>query len=67
MKVPLSVRLFASHATVAAVGAVVAYLTVRLLLPRLFDQRMGMMDGQATAWAWPTRPGRGCTTSSSQP
>jgi signal transduction histidine kinase len=48
MKVPLSVRLFASHATVAAVGAVVAYLTVRILLPRLFDQRMGMMDGSGS-------------------
>lgn len=51
MKVPLSARLFATHAAVAAVGAVVAYLTVRILLPRLFDQRMGRMDG--------TGPGRG--------
>jgi histidine kinase len=49
MKVPLPVRLFATHAAVAAVGAVVAYLTVRLLLPRLFDQRMGRMDGMGPA------------------
>jgi signal transduction histidine kinase len=43
MKVRLPVRLFVSHAAVAVAGIVVAYLTIRLLVPRLFDQRMGMM------------------------
>ena len=39
-------RLFASYALVAVVGAAVSYVTVRLLAPRLFDRRMGMMgDG----------------------
>jgi histidine kinase len=52
MKVRLPVRLFISHAAVATTGIVVAYLTIRLLLPRLFDQRMGMMYG----------PGRGMGT-----
>lgn len=41
----LSVRLFVSHMVVAAVGASVVYLTVRLILPSVFDQRMGMMGG----------------------
>ncbi|MFE9770456.1 sensor histidine kinase [Streptomyces sp. NPDC005931] len=45
MKARLSLRLFASHTAVAVVGAVVAYVTVRLLAPHLFDQRMGMMHG----------------------
>ena len=43
MRLPL--RLFLSYAGVAVVGAVVAYLTVRLLAPRLFDQQVGMMNG----------------------
>ena len=42
----LPLRLFISYAVVAAVGAVVAYLTVRLLAPHLFDQQMGMMNGE---------------------
>ncbi len=42
MRIRLPVRLFISYAVVVAVGAVVAYLTVRLLAPRLFDERMGM-------------------------
>ncbi|MBO3752231.1 HAMP domain-containing protein [Streptosporangiaceae bacterium NEAU-GS5] len=41
----LSLRLFVSHAGVAVVGAVVAYLSVRLLAPALFDHRIGMMNG----------------------
>jgi signal transduction histidine kinase len=45
MRARLPVRLFVSHTAVAAVGALVAYLAVRLLVPRLFDQRMGMMGG----------------------
>ena len=43
MRLPL--RLFLSYAAVAVVGAAVAYLTVRLLAPRLFDERVGMMNG----------------------
>ncbi len=42
MRLPL--RLFLSHAAVAVIGAVVAYLTVLLLAPRLFDQQVGMMN-----------------------
>ncbi len=45
MNVRLPVRLFASYALVIAVGASTAYLTVRLLVPPLFDHRMGMMSG----------------------
>ncbi len=40
----LPVRLFLSYAAVAVVGAATAYLTVRLLAPRLFDQQVGMMN-----------------------
>ena len=45
MKARLPVRLFVSYAAVAGVGAIVAYAAVRLLAPRLFDQRVGMMNG----------------------
>ncbi|KAB1148660.1 HAMP domain-containing histidine kinase [Streptomyces luteolifulvus] len=45
MRTRLPLRLFVSHTAVAVVGALVAYLTVRLLAPALFDQRMGMMNG----------------------
>ena len=41
----MRLRLFISYAAVAIVGAVVAYLTVRLLAPHLFDQEVGMMNG----------------------
>jgi len=43
MRLPL--RLFLSYAAVAVIGAGVAYLTVRLLAPRLFDEQVGMMNG----------------------
>ena len=43
MRLPL--RLFLSYAAVAVIGAAVAYLTVRLLAPALFDQQVGMMNG----------------------
>jgi len=43
MRLPL--RLFLSYAAVAVIGAVVAYLTVRLLAPRLFDEQVRMMNG----------------------
>jgi histidine kinase len=49
VKVPLHARLFASHAFVAMVGAGVAYLTVRLLAPHLFDERMGRMGTTGSA------------------
>ncbi|NLT57261.1 MAG: HAMP domain-containing histidine kinase [Actinomycetales bacterium] len=39
------VRLFASYVLVVAVGAVTAYLTVRLLAPPLYEHRLGGMDG----------------------
>lgn len=45
MRVRLPVRLFASYAVVAFVGALAAYVTVRVLAPRIFSQRMSMMDG----------------------
>ena len=45
MKIRLPMRLFASYALITVVGAAVAYLTVRLLAPHLFDDRMGMMGG----------------------
>lgn len=41
----LSVRLLASHALVAVVGAVVGYAVVRLLVPELYDQHVHGMAG----------------------
>lgn len=49
MKMRLRLRLFVSYALVAAVGAGVAYLTVRSLGPHLFDARMDMMDGASSS------------------
>lgn len=37
----LGTRLFVSYAAVAAAGAVVLLVTIRMLVPRLFDDRMG--------------------------
>jgi histidine kinase len=37
----LGTRLFVSYAAVTATGAVVLLVTIRLLVPRLFDDRMG--------------------------
>lgn len=49
MRVSLPVRLFVSYAVVAAVGAVSAFVMVRLLAGRLFSQHLGMMgDGAHT-------------------
>ncbi|HEY5150815.1 MAG TPA: HAMP domain-containing sensor histidine kinase [Mycobacterium sp.] len=45
MRMRLPLRLFLSYAAVAIIGAVVAYLTVRLVAPRLFDHQVGMMNG----------------------
>ncbi len=59
MRVRLPVRLFISHAAVAAAGVVVAYLTIRLLLPHLFDQRMGMMGDHGRGMGPAGSPGAG--------
>lgn len=53
MKVPLSLRLFLTHAVVALVGSAIAYLTVRLLAPPLFDQRMRMAVAMRAMHAGP--------------
>jgi len=45
VKVRLPVRLFISYAAVAAIGVATAYVSVRIIAPRIFDQRMGMVDG----------------------
>jgi histidine kinase len=47
MKLRLPARLFGSYLLVIAVGAATAYVTVRLLVPPLFDHQMGsgMMSG----------------------
>lgn len=45
MRMRLSLRLFVSYALVVAVGAVVTYVTVRLLAPPLFNHRMDMLHG----------------------
>jgi len=45
MRIRLPLRLFLSYAAVVVIGAVVAYLTVRLLAPALFDHQVGMMNG----------------------
>jgi signal transduction histidine kinase len=53
MKAPLSARLFLTHAAVALVGTLAAYLTVRLLAPPLFDQRMMMGAAMRGAFGGP--------------
>ena len=50
----LATRLFVSYAAVAAAGALVLLVTIRLLVPRLFDARMGRGLG-------PGAGGRGST------
>ena len=45
MTARLPVRLLASYLLVVAVGAATAYVTVRLLLPPLFDHQMSRMNG----------------------
>ena len=45
MRMRLPLRMFVSYALVIVVGAAVAYVTVRLLAPTLFDHRMAMLDG----------------------
>ena len=58
MRMRLPLRLLLSYAAVAVIGAVVAYLTVRLLAPRLFDQHVGMMNGAGNGMGM----GMGATT-----
>jgi signal transduction histidine kinase len=45
MRMRLPWRLFISYAVVAAIGAAVTYVTVRLLAPTLFDHQMNMDGG----------------------
>jgi signal transduction histidine kinase len=45
VRLRLPTRLFISHMAVATGATAVAYVTIRLLVPHLFDQRMGRMDG----------------------
>ncbi len=45
MRLRLPWRLFISYALVIAVGAVVAWVTVRLLAPAVFDHEMAMLGG----------------------
>ena len=60
MRLPL--RLFLSYAAVAVIGAVVAYLTVRLLAPALFDQQVGMMNGAGAGSGMGQGMGMGAAT-----
>ena len=46
----LTVRLFASYALIVSLGVLTVYVTVRLLAPRLFDDKVGMM-GQGAGGA----------------
>ncbi len=57
MSIRLPTRLFASYAVVIAVGAIAAYLTVRFLVPPLFDNRMGAMNGQGAMMGAGNGPG----------
>ncbi len=45
MRMSLPWRLFISYAVVIAIGAAVAYVTVRLLAPTFFDHEMNMLGG----------------------
>jgi histidine kinase len=45
VKLTLPMRMFVSYAVVVLVGAAATFVTVRLLAPHLFDDRMGMMGG----------------------
>lgn len=45
MRMGLPLRLFLSAAAVAVTGAIVAYLTVWLVAPALFEHQVGMMAG----------------------
>jgi signal transduction histidine kinase len=45
MRMRLPWRLFISYALVAVIGSAVAYVTVRLLAPALFDHQMAMLGG----------------------
>jgi signal transduction histidine kinase len=49
MRMRLPLRLFLSSAVVAFTGAIVAYLTVWLVAPALFEHQVGMMAGAGRA------------------
>lgn len=57
----LAVRLLLSYAVVITVGAAAAYLTVRLLVPPLFDERM-RMGTSSGAMMGPGSGGNGTST-----
>ena len=50
----LDVRLFASYAAVTAAGATVLLVTTRLLVPRLFDRRVGAGPARGPMGGGPT-------------
>ena len=55
----LTVRLFASYALIVSVGVLTVYVTVRLLAPRLFDDKVGMMGHGAGGAGSGMGPGMG--------
>ena len=56
MRIRLPWRLFISYALVVLTGAAVAYVTVRLLAPTLFDHQMSMLDAATRCRAWAPDP-----------
>jgi histidine kinase len=62
MRIRLPLRLFLSYSVVAVVGAVVAYLTVRLLAPALFEHQVGMMNGNGNGNGMGMQTGLGAAT-----
>ena len=55
----LTVRLFASYALIVSLGVLTVYVTVRLLAPRLFDDKVGMMGQGAGGAGSGMGPGMG--------
>ena len=55
----LTVRLFASYALIVSLGVLTVYVTVRLLAPRLFDDKVGMMGQGAGGVGSGMGPGMG--------
>ena len=58
-RLTLPMRLLGSYLLVGAVGALTAFLTVRLLAPVLFDQRMGLMNRAGMTGGSTMGPGAG--------
>jgi histidine kinase len=63
MRLRLPWRLFISYAAVIVIGAAVAYVTVRLLAPTLFDHQMTMLGGDHTGMGMGTAGQSGTTGS----